>query len=61
MAQPKHDKFLSEVISPRGHKCTIDYWDGFRFGLGFITAHTLVLVVIGGLAWLIALALGLNK
>lgn len=60
MPRPKHDTFLADVINPRGHKNSIDYWDGFRFGLGLITAHLLVFVVVGALGWAIALLLHLG-
>ncbi len=50
----KHDTFLADV--GRGaRERRVSYWDGFRFGLGFITANLLVLVVLGALCWLMAL------
>lgn len=61
MPQHKHDNFLADVINPPGRGQRLTYWDGFRLGLGLITAHLLVCVVLGGLAWGVVLALGLSK
>jgi hypothetical protein len=56
---PKHDHFLADVAR-NNHNRRVSYWDGFRFGLGFITANLLVLVVLSGLTWLLAWALHLT-
>lgn len=61
MPQPKHDNFLADIINPPGRGQRLSYWDGFRLGLGIVTAHLLAFVILGSLAWGIVLAFGLSK
>jgi hypothetical protein len=59
--KPEHDHFLADLAEPRKHRISLGYFDGFRFGLGFIMANLLTLVIVGALAWGVVLVMGLNK
>ena len=53
------DTFLADAVrTPTG---LIGYRDGFRFGIGFMLANLLLVLVVGGLAWGIILALHLGS
>ena len=45
----QHDNFLADLAEPRLRGARMGYFDGFRFGLGFIMANLMVLVVLGAL------------
>ena len=48
-APRQRENFLADAVGSRERKLT--YMDGFRFGLGFIIANLLVILVLGGLTW----------
>ncbi|GEM_PF-1156366 len=52
------DNFLSDIVRPRTKH--VSYGDGFRFGIGLITAQLLVVLIVGGLAWGIVAAFKLH-
>jgi len=52
------DNFLSDVVRPRTKH--VSYGDGFRFGIGLITAQLLVGLIVGGLAWALVVAFRLH-
>jgi hypothetical protein len=52
------DNFLSDVVRPRTKH--ISYSDGFRFGVGLITAQLLIGLIVGGLAWALVAAFKLH-
>ena len=62
-ARPKtsarsRDNFLVDAIHPQSKGLT--FGDGFRLGIGFITAQLLVLLIIGGIAWALVIAFKLH-
>jgi hypothetical protein len=52
------DNFLADAVRPQHRR--VSYGDGFRFGIGLITAQLLVALIVGGLAWGLALLLKLH-
>jgi hypothetical protein len=52
------DNFLADIARPVSRRMT--YGDGFRLGVGIITAQLLVAVLIGGVAWGLVVALKLH-
>ena len=58
------DNFLSEAVRPPRHRRGADralgYIDGFRFGIGFFIANLLMFLILGGLTWVLVLALHLH-
>lgn len=54
----QRENFLAQAVGPRERKIT--YMDGFRFGLGFIVANLLILLILGGLTWGLILGLHLH-
>ncbi len=52
------DTFLADAVRPRGRRLT--YGDGFRLGIGIITAQLLVALIVGGLAWALVVAFKLH-
>ena len=52
------ENFLADAVGPRERKLT--YLDGFRFGLGLVVAHLLILCLVAGLAWGLIMALHLH-
>ncbi len=51
--------FLADINrrKPAHH---VTYGDGFRFGIGLFTAHLLLLLLVGGLAWALVIAFKLH-
>ena len=49
---PARDSFLADALRPGGgnHR-RLTYGDGFRLGIGIITAQLLVLLLVGLLSW----------
>lgn len=52
------DNFLADVVRPRVRR--VSYSDGFRFGIGLITAQLLVGIIVGGIAWALVVAFKLH-
>ena len=52
------DNFLADIARPQKHR--LSYGDGFRLGIGIITAHLLIGVIVGGLAWALIVAFKLH-
>ncbi|HVQ44266.1 MAG TPA: hypothetical protein VMT30_04855 [Candidatus Saccharimonadia bacterium] len=52
------DNFLAEAVRPRGPRLT--YGDGFRLGIGIITAQLLIGLLVGGLTWALMVAFKLH-
>ena len=48
------DNFLVDAVRPHSRRLT--YGDGFRLGIGIITAQLLVSLLVGGLAWALIVA-----
>ena len=56
--RPARDNFLVDAVRPLSKALSIG--DGFKFGLGFITAGLLMGLIIAGLTWAIVLAFKLH-
>lgn len=52
------DTFLADAV--HGKPKRISYQDGFRFGVGFFIGNLLLLVVLGGLGYGLAMAFHLK-
>ena len=52
------DNFLADAIKPRFKR--LSYGDGFRFGIGFITAQLFAALIVGGLTWALIVAFKLH-
>ncbi|GAC1370325.1 MAG: hypothetical protein NVSMB39_3100 [Candidatus Saccharimonadales bacterium] len=51
--------FLADINrSKSAHRMT--YGDGFRLGIGIITAQLLIMLLVGGLAWALVVAFKLH-
>jgi hypothetical protein len=52
------DNFLADIAHPQKHR--LSYGDGFRLGIGIITAQLLIGLIVGGLAWALVVAFKLH-
>lgn len=54
------NNFLAD-INHRKPVHHVTYGDGFRFGIGILTAHLLIALILGGLAWALVIAFKLHN
>ena len=58
-ASRTRDNFLADAIHPQSRGLTVA--DGFKLGIGFITAQLIVALIVGGLAWALVVAFKLHS
>lgn len=52
------DNFLADAVHPRTKR--LSFGDGFRFGIGLITAQLLVALIVAGITWAMIVAFHLQ-